>query len=104
MASSKERARWERWYEQVTARMNRQKMSIDRLVLINTECMAALMEIAAMEEPVGMEDDNRAPAMRKRAQEALDRVGEAAAATTGKAVESAEVEEPIVDPRNNGGK
>jgi hypothetical protein len=96
MASSKERLRWERWHTEVTARMENQKKSIARLVAINTELMAACLEIADMEEPVGMEDDDRGPLMRKRAQLALDRIKEAAASTDG-TEESAD--DPIEDPR-----
>lgn len=99
MASSKERARWERWYDQVAARMDRQAASITRLVLLLTEASAALEEIAAMEDPVGMEDDNRAPVMRARAREALDRIREPAAATTNSEEESSS--EEIIDPRRS---
>lgn len=94
MASTKERARWERWYDAVTARMDQQKRSIDRLVLINTECVAALMEIAAMTEYASILD------AQQRAQEALDRVGAASAAAEAESKEESE-QDQIEDPRRN---
>lgn len=96
MASTKERERWERWYDAVMARMKRQKKSLDRLVLINTECVAALEEI------VDGDDGPRTIAQaRRRAQEALERIGAAAAAETASVEESERMEDPIPDPRSN---
>lgn len=92
MASSKERQRWERWYDQMMSRMKRQADSIQRLVLLLTEATAALEEIAAEE---GGPRDIRAA--RKRAREALDRVREPAAAVTNSEGESEQ--EDLIDPR-----
>ena len=96
MASSKERLRWERWYDDVHARMERQKASLHRLVLINTEAMAALEEIAG----VIYIDDGGADAA-NRAQLALDRIKGSAAPAQVESVETIEEATPIEDPRRS---
>lgn len=83
MASSKERLRWEKWFSDVTARLERQKKSITRLVAANLEFSAALLEISHMPEYV---DNEPNPAV-QRAQEALARVAEPAAAAAAEAEE-----------------
>lgn len=95
MASQKERARWERWFDEVTARMGQQRRSIERLVLVNTEALAALHEIAHM-EPVA-EDEQHAAV--RRAAEAIERIEEPSAAITSEARELTSTGDPD-DPRN----
>lgn len=95
MPSKNERARWERWHEQVTERMDRQKDIIARLVGISTEAVAALEEIAA--------SDSELHGMRTRAREALDRIKGSAAAGTVQEAESLESEFPVEDPRSRNG-
>lgn len=102
MASIKERARWERWYDQVTARLERQKQALTRMTLMHTEMLAALMEIKAMSEDgesFGRDE------ITNRTQEALDRVEQMRLAGSGNdanPAESTEGEDPILDPRNPG--
>lgn len=99
MPSSKERLRWERWYDQVSARMDRQKASLDRTVLIITETVAALEEIAAGGATVGADGDAAYAWAKERAQACLDQIKDPAAATVRDVRESMESEEPIDDPR-----
>ena len=92
MPSRNERERWERAWGQMVERMERQKQALTRLVLVNTETVAALEEI------VDGDDGPRTIAQaRRRAQEALDRIGAAAAAAE-ESVEELEGEE-VPDPR-----
>lgn len=103
MASVKERARWERWFDQVTDRMARQRKSIERLVLVNTEALAALHEIAQMGEGhLTTAQLPLTPAI-ERAQAALDRIEGPSAAITDEARELANSGDPD-DPRNGKGK
>lgn len=99
MPSKNERARWSKWHEDVTERMSRMKDSINRLVLITTEAMAALEEIAAMGGYAGDDEYAMAPAV-NRAQEALDAIKGPAAATIPVAEESRDEQDPT-DPRRN---
>lgn len=85
MVSSKERLRIARWIDNLIARINRQKGSINRLLLANIELAAALSEIADAEN--GPKNIGQA---RKRAQAALDSVAQAAAAIDGDKQESEE--------------
>jgi hypothetical protein len=96
MASSKERARWEHWYTQVAARVERQKQSITRLVFITTESIAALEEIAAMTSEDGQTFGDAV----ERAGQALQRIKEPAAAEVAEATDLLE-SEPDTDPRRN---
>ena len=91
MASTKERQRWDEWYTKVMARIEQQKKSITRLVLINTEALAALAEI------VDTNCDGSQCGV--RAQAALDRIEEIAAAVRQSVEESDS--DPIPDPRSN---
>jgi hypothetical protein len=93
MASVKERARWERAFEQISARMQRQRDSIVRLVQINTEAMAALEEIAAG----GLSEDSAQDV----AQRALDSIKGSAAPAQVESADSIEEATPIEDPRRN---
>jgi hypothetical protein len=97
MASVKERAKWERWFDAVTERMERQKQSLTRVVLLFTEAMAALEEIAA-DDP-----DGEIPASdyRERAQKALQKIKAPAAAAAVEGAESITAEEPVEDPRRS---
>lgn len=95
MASRNERERWERWFDQVTERMERQKRIITRLVGISTEAMAALEEIASEEAPEGYMGDVA------RAQQALERIKGSAAAPALQEADSYEEETPVADPRRN---
>lgn len=101
MPSRNERARWARAWDQMTARMERQKSIIARLVHINTEAMAALEEIAAGDPSES--SLRQAVASRRRAQEALDRIKGSAAADTVQEAESVESEFPVEDPRSRNG-
>jgi hypothetical protein len=94
MPSSKERARWERWYEEVSARMTRQKEAITRLVLITTQQRAALLEIAAM-DPAQKSD---CVVARTRAQQCLDATEAYATAVPQQAEELRDEPDPS-DPR-----
>lgn len=96
MASSKQRLKWERWYDDVTARMNRQSKSITRLVLITTESQAALEQIA--NDP----DIKSVKAARTRAAEALERIKDLAAAEV-EDVEAIKADTPVEDPRERHG-
>lgn len=100
MASTKERARWERWYDQVTARMGRQKKSIERLVLITTKSVAALEEISGSDDYHTDCDCPTAAGFRKVAADALADIKEPAAATTEDAAQL-EADTPVEDPRRN---
>lgn len=95
MASKNERARWERWYESVTDRMNRQKKSLDRVVLLLTEAVSALEEVA--ERDPG--DDWLLEDARDRARSALEKIKSPAAAGAVGEAESITTEEPVEDPR-----
>lgn len=95
MASQNERQRWERWFDQVTARMERQKASLVRLVQINTEAMAALEEIAALT----YDDGDDLYTANHRAQQALDRIKGSAATEQVESTESIEEATPVEDPR-----
>lgn len=91
MASIKERARWEHWFSKVEERMQRQKDSLSRVVLLLTEAIAALEEVA---------DDNTDPEYaRTRAKEALEKIKSPAAAVAVSEAESIKAEEPVEDPR-----
>lgn len=96
MASTKERARWERWYDKVMERMERQKRSLSRLVIISTEANAALVQIA--EDP----DVKNIKQARAIAAGALERVKEAAAAEAEER-QATDAAEPVPDPRSNRG-
>jgi len=72
MVSGKERLRLERQWNEMKERMDRQAAALTRLAALNTHLMAALLEIAGMPEPLGMEDDNRGPAAVAVAQATLD--------------------------------
>jgi hypothetical protein len=97
MASRNERARWERWFDQVTERMDRQKKIITRLVGISTEAIAALEEIADDEAAEGYIGD------RERAKQALTRIKTSAAAPALQEADSYEEETPVEDPRRRSG-
>lgn len=97
MVSVKERARWERWFDAVTERMERQKKSLTRVVLLLTEAMAALEEIAAM----GDTDDHGYRAAQERAQQALEKIKSPAAAAAVEEAESEQDQEPVQDPRRS---
>lgn len=97
MASRNERARWERWYDSVTKRMETQKDIITRLVALLTEARAALEEIAAYEYA----DNDDLYTARHRAQESLDRMNASAAAEAVGDVDSYEEATPVEDPRRN---
>lgn len=99
MASQNERQRWERWYDQVTERMERQKQSLVRLVAINTEAMAALEEIAAMDGSAPDGQTTPQEYAQERAQLALTRIKSSAAPKEVESVESIEEATPIEDPR-----
>ncbi len=100
MASGKERARWERWYDQISDRMERQKVSITRLTLLLTEATAALTEIQAMGADAGItgKGGEGTSVASERAESALDYLAEPAAATLRAAGELVEEENPE-DPR-----
>jgi hypothetical protein len=93
MPSTNERARWNTWYDNVMARMNRQKASLDRVVLLFTESMAALEEIA--------EDAKPGSFAKTRATQALRVIKAPAAASAVETAESVLAEEPVEDPRRN---
>ena len=100
VVSESERYRWERWYEQTNARMQRQSKALTRVVMLLTEATAALHEIAALDGEARMEG-TASPAAHKaveRAREALARMEESAAATVAHAEELASEPEPE-DPR-----
>ncbi len=99
MASIKERERWERWYDAVDDRLNRQRETITRLVLLLTESVAALEEIAAMDGSVPDGQTTPLEWAQERARLALDRIKEPAAATQDSAEEL--VVEELPDPRRN---
>lgn len=102
MASTKERQRWERWYDEVMARMRRQIDSINRLVLCLTEATAALEEIAAMD---GSAPDGQTTPLeyaQERARLALGRMKEPAAAEMD-SVRELDSGDEISDPRRNHG-
>lgn len=101
MASQNERQRWERAWEQMQARMERQRNSITRLVAINTEAMAALEEIAAIGQESHRVAEWEAAAERAsaRAGLALDRIKGSAAPKQVESVDSIEEATPIEDPR-----
>lgn len=94
MPSSKERLRWERWYDRLTARMERQKRSITRLVIMNTETTAAL---ARIEQDPEVRTIKQARAIAKMA---MERVQESA---TAEGEDSEDIAEPLPDPRSNHG-
>lgn len=98
MASAKERDKWERWFNDVSQRVERQKDSINRLVALLTECVAALAEIEAMPDAETIGDLDPIEAAVARAQQALAAVREPAAATSQSASELASSEMPE-DPR-----
>lgn len=66
VVSGKERARLAREFDKQAANMQRQKESITRLSLMNTEAMAALFEVASHEGALD--------GMRERAQDAIARI------------------------------
>lgn len=49
MASTKERQRWDAMYSAITRRMERQRLSLTRIMAVQVEANAALLEIANME-------------------------------------------------------
>jgi hypothetical protein len=71
--------KWERAFDAVLKRMTRQKQAIDRMLLLNMELSAALYEIAEMYPDRDSENGGDASV---RAQEALDKMKEPAAAAT----------------------
>lgn len=97
MASIKERAKWERWFDAVTERMERQKNSLTRVVLLLTEAMAALEEIADMDD----HGDEYTLAAITRAQEALEKIKSPAAAAAVEGAESEQDQESVQDPRRS---
>lgn len=99
MPSQGERARWERAWEQMLARMERQRDALTRLVLVNTETIAALAEIAEIDKESHRvhEWEGAAGRASARAREALERIGAAAAAAE-ESVEELDHEE-VPDPR-----
>lgn len=80
MVSSKERARFAAMFEKANTALQRQKKAISRLVAMNMEATAALLEIADMEEV--MPDSNTTPLAyaQERARLALERIERMAAA------------------------
>lgn len=100
MASSKERLRWERWYDSVMDRFRRQGQTIERLVFIVMESRAALEEIKAMGDEARMEGTASKVAARavERAAVAIERINDPAAATLADAEELVAEGEPE-DPR-----
>ncbi len=83
MVSKNERYRLERMFDKMREHNERQTRSITRLVLANTEAVAALAEIADMDEYAGIKD------ARERAQRALDSIAvKASAAVDGDQEES----------------
>lgn len=97
MVSSKERLRLAAQFDKAVAHMDRQKAAIDRLLALNTECMAALYEIANGDEMLGLQD------ARDRAQAAIDRVSEPAAALRADREQSGDEEEPTSSEENKDG-
>lgn len=95
MASTKERERWERWFDEVAKRVDRQRVAITRLVMLLTEATAALHEIAAIDAG----DTDRFDKAVRRAREALKRIEEPAAAATSDAEELVTEEVSAEDPR-----
>lgn len=88
MASTKERQRWEMIFRRAQEMNTRQRAAINRLLLMNTECMAALYEIAQMDELRTKED---AIARARAAIETVERL------RTSQAAADAEAEEQLKD-------
>lgn len=76
MASGKTRQKWERAFDAVLTRLDRQKKALDRMLLLNMELSAALYEIAEM-EPVPEAEQHAACV---RARQALEKCEGMAAA------------------------
>lgn len=92
MASSKERLRWERQFDAITRRMDRQRDSLTRLMVLLTEANAALFEIEAVGKEIhddAGEWEAAAGRASARAREAIERMAEMAAAV-GAAVEESD--------------
>jgi hypothetical protein len=96
MVSSKERIRIERQFDAIQQRMDRQKESITRLLLANTEMSAALMEIVDMGERGDPGLLPIAPAV-ERARSAINSAARMAAATIPAEGESTGKQDPTTD-------
>lgn len=81
MASSKERQRWERQFDAVTARMNRQRDMLSRAMALQIEASAALFEIAEISKESHRihEWEDAAARASARAREAIERMAEMSA-------------------------
>lgn len=94
MASTKERARWDRMWSVAMARLRRQQASITRLVESNTILSAALFELA--------EGDVEPGSVAARARRAIEEAAAAAEAVTPESVEFKEPTEGEADAEGNG--
>jgi hypothetical protein len=97
MVSSKERIRIERQFDVMQERMNRQKESITRLLLANTEMSAALMEIADMDGSAPDGQTTPQEYAQERARRAIATVSRMAAATIPAEGESTGKQDPTTD-------
>lgn len=96
MVSGKERFRIARQIDRLNERIHRQKDALTRLGLANTEMAAALFEIANMDPPLGMEDDNRGERAVAIARAAIESVAVKASAAIG-----GDTEESTQDPNES---
>ena len=89
MASTKERQRWDAMFNAQARRMERQRDALTRLLALNTEFSAALMEIAEGDDLGPDQSNETVEYLRNRAREAVARVAQPATATA-RAVEESD--------------